>query len=179
MNFKNIIPHVSLEEYNTITFNNCDIKVRKYLSTEEKFDLIMTAIQKSLIDGVYNPLRLHVFFNLHIVYLYTDIVFDADDRMNEAYIYDVMMISGLMDAVKAAIDPKEMAELITQFNKTLNAEKAYRTTAASIISKLVDDLPRNVEAAKETVETFDPEKYQQVMEFAKALNGGRSILGQN
>ena len=66
MNFKDIKIN-TINEYNTFVFNNKDIKVLKYLPIEDKFNLIMTAIQKSNINGVYNPIRLKVFYNLNIV----------------------------------------------------------------------------------------------------------------
>ena len=51
----------------------------------------------------------------------------------------------------------------------------YNNTAAGVIRKLVDDLPANAEAVQEIVDKFDPEKYQAVIDFAKAANGGREI----
>jgi len=57
--------------------------------------------------------------------------------------------------------------------QTLDAEKAYRNTAASIIAKLVDDLPKNAEVAKNIVENFDQNKFDQVLAFAKSVNNGK------
>ena len=51
----------------------------------------------------------------------------------------------------------------------------YNTTAASVIRGLIDDLPANAEAAQKIVENFDPTKYQAVIDFAKAANGGREL----
>lgn len=157
------------DTYNTFIFNDKEIKVLKYLPIEQKFDLIMTAIQKSNINGVYNYIRLRTFFNLNILYLYTNIDFDIENRIDEGALYDECETSGLIQAVRDAMENFELMSLESMLNECLTDEKAYRNTAASIIAKLVDDLPKNAEAAKEIVETFDQEKYQKVMDFAKSL----------
>ena len=172
MNFKDIKINTS-NEYNTFIFNNQEVKVLKYLPIEDKFDLIMIALQKSIVEGIYNPIRLKVFFALNIVYLYTDIQFDVEERVNEGALYDNLEVSGFLSAMRDAMDPVEMLVLHDLFAECLQTEKEYRATAAAIISKLVDDLPKNADAAKEIVETFDKEKYAEVMNFAKAINNGK------
>lgn len=172
MNFKNIKID-TINEYNTFIFNNKDIKVLKYLPIEDKFNLIMTAIQKSNINGVYNPIRLKVFYNLNIVYLYTDIDFDIEDRVDEAALYDNLFTTGLLDLIYENIDEEELRVLDHMFEQCLDVEEKYRNTAAAVISKLIDDLPKNVEAAKEMVEGFDKDKYSEVVRFAKSINNGK------
>ena len=172
MNFKDIKIN-TINEYNTFVFNNKDIKVLKYLPIEDKFNLIMTAIQKSNINGVYNPIRLKVFYNLNIVYLYTDIDFDIEDRVDEAALYDNLFTTGLLDLIYENIDEEELRVLDHMFEQCLDVEEKYRNTAAAVISKLIDDLPKNVEAAKEMVEGFDKDKYSEVVRFAKSINNGK------
>ena len=174
MNYKDIKISTN-EEYNTFIFNNQEIKVLKYLSVSDKFDLVMTAIQKSTVDGMYNPIRLNTFFKLNIMYLYTDITFDIEDRMDESALYDNLYQSGLITAVENAMDGAERLQLYDYLSDCLIIEKEYRTTAAAIISKLVDDLPKNAEATKTIVDTFDKEKFAEVMRFAQAINGGKPI----
>ena len=135
--------------YNTFIFNGQEIKVIKYLPIEEKFDLIMTAIQKSIVDGVYNPIRLKAFVNLNIVYLYTDIMFDIEDRIDEGALYDNLVVTGLLDEIKEHMEESELHLIQELFLHTLDSERYYRSTAAAIISKLVDDMPKNAEAAKD------------------------------
>lgn len=170
MNYKDIKTSVPTE-YNTFNFHGTDIKVFKYLPVEDKFDLIMTAIQKSNINGVYNPIRLDIFFKLHIVYLYTDIEFDLEDRIDEAGLYDQLETSGLISCIMENIEESEMLILNYWLNETVNAERAYRPTAASVISKFIDDLPKNAEAAKDIVDNFDENKYARILSFAKSLEG--------
>lgn len=172
MNFKDIKMN-TINDYNTFTFNNKEIKVLKYLPIEEKFDLIMTAIQKSVVNGVYNNVRLMVFLNLNIVYLYTDIEFDIEDRIDEAALYDNLITTGLLNLIKENMEIEELTLLQDLFEECLEAEKSYRTTAAAMISKLVDDLPRNAEAAKTVVDGFDKNKFSEVIKMAQELNNGK------
>ena len=58
-----------------ILFNNLKIKVLKYLPWDKKYDLIMITLQQSQENGIFNQLKLDMFFHLYIVYLYTDIEF--------------------------------------------------------------------------------------------------------
>lgn len=172
MNFKDIKIN-TVDNYNTFIFNKQEIKVLKYLPIEEKFDLIMTAIQKSNVNGVYNDIKLEVFFDLNIVYLYTDINFDIEDRVNESALYDNLFVTGLLTQIKENMEAEELANLTKLFQKCLEAERAYKLTAAAIISKLVDDLPKNAEAAKNIVDEFDPNKFSQVIKMAQDLNNGK------
>lgn len=168
MNFKDLNIKYS-NEYNIFNFNNNEIKVLKYLPTEDKFDLIMTALQKSIIDGVSNPIRLQTFFELNIVYLYTDLVFDIDERVNEGLLYDKLKTSGLLGKIMENIEESESLILSSYLNQCLEIEKTYSTSAAAIISKLINDLPKNAESAKQIVDTFDEKQYAKVIEFAKSL----------
>ena len=47
--------------------------------------------------------------------------------------------------------------------------------ATAFLTKVIQDLPKNAEAAAKIVDEFDPEKFQQVIDFATAANGGRPI----
>jgi hypothetical protein len=51
----------------------------------------------------------------------------------------------------------------------------YNTTAAGVIYNLFKELPAQAENLKEIIDNFDPQKYQAVVDFAKAANGGREI----
>ena len=168
MNFKDIKMNIQ-DKYNTFTFNNQEIKVLKYLPISEKFDLIMVSLQKSIVNGIYNPIRLKTFFRLNIAYLYTDIIFDIEDRIDEGGLYDNLVTSGLMNMIEENMEEAELEELHKLFDECYKTECSYRTTAAAMIAKLVDDLPKNAEAAKNIVDNFDKEKYSEVLETMQKL----------
>jgi len=77
--------------------------------------------------------------------------------------------------VISAIPDEEYNKLSEAIDETVEDLMRYRGTAAAVVNSFIQDLPRNAEIAKEIVDSFDPEKYKEVVEFAKAANGGRSI----
>ena len=168
MNFKEL--EISYKDnYKIITFSDKPIKVLTYLPIEEKFSLIMTAIQKSTLNGIINPIRARCFFRLNIMYLYTDLEFDIEDRIDEGTLYDICETTGLFNAIENAIGEDELTALSDLAINTVHRELNYRNTAAAMISSLVDNLPKNVEAAKDIVENFDKDKFQEVLAFANAI----------
>ena len=54
----------------TFDFGGQSIEVKQYLPIEDKYDLIMIALQKAEEDGVYNPVKVQLYFELYMVYMY-------------------------------------------------------------------------------------------------------------
>lgn len=161
---------------NTFDFNGTQIEVKRYLPIEDKIDLIQIALQKATEeDGYYNELKLEMYFNLNLVYLYTNLSFTEKQREDEAKIYDCLQCSGLLDAIIANMDQSEYESLLDFLNETKDGILKYKTTAAALMRNIIQDLPRNAAAAAEIVNSFDPQKYQAVIDFANAANGNRDI----
>ena len=165
------------DEITTILFgdNNLEINVKKYLPISDKIDLVQVALQKAEEDGVYNQIKLDMFFHLNIIYLYTDIEISQEEREDEYMLYDILESNDIIDQVVAAIgsDYNELKDyLIEMMSDTLN----YKNTAAAVLRGIIQDLPRNAAAAKEIMDSFDKEKYKEVVDFATAANGGRNII---
>ena len=51
----------------------------------------------------------------------------------------------------------------------------YKNTAGAVIQSFINDLPKNAEIASNIVDSFDKDKYKEVIEFAKYANAGRNI----
>ena len=51
----------------------------------------------------------------------------------------------------------------------------YKRSVSGIIQNIITDLPKQAEAMQDIIDNFDKEKYQNVLNFAKAANGGREI----
>ena len=85
--------------------------------------------------------------------------------------------SGL-NKVKSSIEaiPKsEYAELFDTLTHQENDTLKYKNTAGAVLQSIIQDLPRNAQAAADIVNQFDPQKYAEVVNFARAANGGRDI----
>ena len=163
------------EEVKEIDFNGNKIEINQYLSIGDKIDLIDITLQKAREEKIYNPIKVDMFFHLHLIYLYTNLTFTEKQREDEYKLYDVLESNGLIDAVMAAIPEKEYNELLKLTNDRLDIEMKYSTTVAGIISQLIESLPRATQKAADILKDFDPNKYQALNNFVMAANGGKKI----
>ena len=159
-----------------VVFNDQTILVNQFLPAEDRIDLIEATLRKSYESGLYNPVKLDVYFHVHLVYVYTNIEFTDEEREDEGALYDTMLLSGLLANVLENIPQVQYDSLWNDINRCVANNMAFRNTAAGVISKLIDDLPKNAEAARSIVDNFDPQKFQEVIDFATAANGGRNIF---
>lgn len=147
------------------------IKVLDYLPIEDKYDLIMVTLQKSFENGYYNPLKMDMYFHLNLIYLYTDINFTEKQREDENKIYDTLKSNGILDAFLKDFDENEYNELLTLLEETKNEIMHYKCSTSALIQSVITDLPKQAEAVQKIIDNFDQEKYQNVINFAKAANG--------
>lgn len=160
---------------NSFMWNNKEIEVVDYISADDKYDIVMITLQNSEEEGIYNPIKLDIYYHLYLVYTYTNIVFSNEDRADELALYDALLSSGFMEEFLKHINIRDYTEMQDEIERIAEMKMKYNVSTASIIKKFVDDLPANAEAMQEIVNSFDPEKYQAVVDFAKAANGGRPI----
>ena len=156
-------------------WNGNEIEVLDYLPIEDKYDLSMITLQKSLEDGYYNPIKIDEFFHLHLIYMYTNINFTEKQKEDENKLYDSLKSNGLIDAFIAHFSEIQYDELYVWLEDVKKEIIDYKRSTSALIQSLVVDLPKQAEAAKQIVDSFDAEKYQNVINFAKAANGGRDI----
>lgn len=156
------------KETETVKFNDKEIKVLQYLPISDKIDLIQIALQKAEENGIYNDMKLEVYFNVNILYLYTDIIFTDKQKEDEFAIYDAFQSSGLLSEILAAIGNTEYNNLLGFLTAMKNDNLTYGNSAAAVIRQIVQDLPKNAEAAANLVENFDETKYKQVVDLAQA-----------
>ena len=159
----------------TITLNEKTIQVKSYLPISDKMDVVQITIQKADNGRYIDQLALDMFFELNLVYSYSNIEVTQEDRDDQFALYDRWTQDGTINAVISAIPDEEYNKLSEAIDETVEDLMRYRGTAAAVVNSFIQDLPRNAEIAKEIVDSFDPEKYKEVVEFAKAANGGRSV----
>ena len=158
---------------NTFEFEGNTIEVLKYLPIEDKYDLIMITLQKAEEDGIYNQLKLDIYFHLHLVYMYTNLSFTEKQKENEMKIYDTLKSNGFIDKMLDAIDEDEYNDLFSYMVAVEEDIMHYKTTAAMLVKSIINDLPKNAALAADIVNNFNPAQYQAVVDFANAANGGR------
>ena len=164
-------------EVNTFEFAGQKIDVLKYLPAKDKYDLLMITLQEATEQGdAYNDFLISMPFELNLVYMYTNISFTEKQREDEFKLYDTLKSNGFFNLFYQALNEDEYNELFASLNALRKDTIAYKLSMSSVLKNLVNNLPKNAEAAAKIVQNFNPEQYKQVVEFARAANGGRDII---
>lgn len=156
--------------FKTINWREKEIKVLTYISIKDKIDLVDIAIQKATINGMIHPFLLKQYYELNIVYLYTDIVFSQEDRADEDKLYDELYTSGLLNEIIKNMNAKEIQLLSSMLSDTCMAMKEYYKSVAGFVEAIVEYASTKLPLAVEQVSNFNPElidKMQQAMSLIK------------
>lgn len=162
-------------QVNTFDFCGQKIEVLKYLPAQDKYDLLMVTLQKSLEGNIYNEFKLNLYFELNLVYMYTNISFTEKQREDEFKLYDTLKSNDFFELFYEALDENEFNDLFEQICELKATLEKSKASVAGVIANLIEDLPANAEAAAEIVNSFDPAKMKEVVDFARYANGGRDI----
>ena len=163
------------EEIKTFKVEDKDVEVKQYLSINDKIDLIDITLQKSKENRIYNPIKIDMFFHLHLVYLYTNITFTDKQREDEYKLYDILHSNGIINNVLENIPEIEYETLFELMQERIEIEMEYNTTAAAMIENIIDQLPRSANTAAEIMNNIDLSSMDSVISFAKTLNADRDI----
>lgn len=171
------------DKYTVITFKDKEIKVLKYLPSIEKYNLLNTTLLQSIDDTVIiNEYKLDMFFNINLAIAYTNIVFSEEEQdMELSDLYDKFKTSGLLDMIIDAIPDDEYAtlysSLVSNKEEYVSERKSVSYGIVNAIEQISKKLPKQEEMQNllQSLKDFNPEDYSNVVEFAKAANGGRDI----
>lgn len=155
--------------------NNVSVEILKYLPVNEKYNLIEITLQKAYENGIYNPVKLDMYFALNLVYLYSNISFTDKQREDEEKLYDTLQSNGILDKIIDAINDDEYNNLYTMLVETEDKYIAYHKSIAGMINEISEIVARNSDTLNEITEKFDPNKLQNVLDFAQAANGNRPL----
>ena len=161
INFKDInCKQLINKENKTFEFNGQEIQVIPYLSVGEKYQLIMATLAKADDNGIFNPLKMHMHFNLNIVFMYTNLVFDAEDRMDEDELYDTLTQSGLIQLVLDNMNDSEIDELSNMLDATETKINQYNSGVSGMVDKIlhaIEGLPEKFDKALTMLKEMAPE----------------------
>lgn len=162
-------------EVKSVDYNGNAIEVLQYLPVDDKYSLINVTLQKAKEGSIYNPLKKDMYFHLNLVYMYSSLTFTEKQREDESKLYDTLVSNGLMDLIIEAIPESEYTILYSYLDEQEELLLTYKNTFGGAISEIIENLPLRADEMQQIVSTFDPEKFQNVLDFAKAANGGREI----
>jgi hypothetical protein len=100
-------------EVKIVKVNELEIEVKQYLPVEDKLKLISNVINYSADENNFaNPVKVDVFGTLEIIYAYTNLGFTEKQKEDPANLYDLLISSGVADALITAIPEMEYAAVI-------------------------------------------------------------------
>ena len=138
---KNIISYANLKlklnnTVKSFNFGENIIEVYQYLPVSDKYDLIMITLQKSEENLLYNPIKLDMFFHLHLVYMYSNLNFTQKQKEDEEKIYDCLKSNGLLDMILTNIPEEEYRELFKFLEELIEVRYKYNLSATGAIERV-------------------------------------------
>lgn len=159
-------------EIKEIEWDGNIIKVSQYLPIINKLDIITLAVQEGFSQDVYISNAVQAISQVFTVMYYTDLEFTQEEKNNPFILYDEMKSNGLLDEIFKAIPSEELEDIYEGLFTFQRAKEETRLSLSATIRELLETLPDKFEEIGKLVENFDPEQYENVLNFAKA-NGMR------
>lgn len=126
-------------EVRLIEFNHQTIEVKQYLPINDKLTLIQNVINKADsadMNPFINEVKINVFLVLEILTYYTNIEFteEAPEKL-----YDLVVSSGLYDAIWEVIPEQELKSIDTGLWSTITNMHKYQYSVLGIMESMSKD----------------------------------------
>lgn len=157
------------DEVKKVTIADKEVEVKQYLSASDKYDLIMISLQEAKENSIYNDFKIDVLLHLNMVFMYTNLSFTDKQREDLFNLYDILESNDVINTVIQAIPQEEIQTIYNCVNKIMRDSMIYENSVAGVVNTVITQMPVNAAAAAEIVDNFNPEKYSEVMNFAKAI----------
>lgn len=164
-----------MSECKTIKIADQEVHVSQSISTSDEVDFVDAVLSKSLEAECYNPVLLDAYFHLNLIYLFTDIIFDEEDRVDELKLFDELRAKGILMAVIDCIPKDLYQELFNYVQSYADKKELFYRSATYNLTQILTILPNTINQLVEAAKNFDVEKYLNVKRFAEVANGNRDI----
>ena len=161
--------------YTTIEWEGDAINIKNYLPIESKIDLIQLVAQQSVENGIFMPIKVDMYMGMYLIFFYTDIEFTEEEKENIPELFDEMFNSGLYNEILNFIPDTEKNIIYTNLDTYVEKVEKHNSTTAYMINQILEQLPITMEETNELMENFNTDKFAEVMNFARAANGGRDL----
>ena len=78
-------------------------------------------------------IKLEIYFNIYIVYFYTDLVFSEEEKADPGQLYDELQSNGILTRILGAINQNEYNNLVDYLERMRAAQDTYENSAAGVI----------------------------------------------
>ena len=159
----------------TINFNGNRIEVLQYLPIEEKYSLVNITLAQAKDEDIFNPIKKDMYFYLNLVFMYSNISFTEKQREDYPKLYDCLQSSGLLNLIIENIPDEEFNFLYSYLNELEKKYTEYKATIGGFITDLLKDIPEQIKNLQKIMDKFDPNKFNELIAFSKAINAGKDI----
>ena len=150
------------DEIKTIEFNEQAIEVKQYLPVNEKLEVIAEVLNNSADDNNFaNPVKVDVYTAIAVLEAYTNISFTEKQKENVTKLYDMVVSTGLYNAIIEVIPNDEFGSLNSAISNTINAFYRYRNSVLGILENISSDYSNlNLDASAIQQKLADPENME-------------------
>lgn len=147
------------EEVKTINFNEQTIEIKQYLPIDEKSKIIEKVLNNSADDNNFaDPIKVYAYTVIEIVNYYTNITFTEKQKENIGKLFDVIISSGLYNAIYNNIPRDEYSDLLGDIKDTIDAFYKYKNSVFGILDTISTDYSNlNLDATSIQQKLADPE----------------------
>ena len=127
-------------EITKVIFNGQEIEIKNYLPLEDKLGIVGRILNLSAEDQkYYNVAKIEVYLALEIMYNYTNLTFTEKQKENVYKLYDLIISSGLYQAIITEIPYDETAFIKDILNRSIKSIYDYNNSALGILDSMTTD----------------------------------------
>ena len=147
------------QEVKIVEFNGQVIEVKQYLPVNDKFEVIGNIINRSADDNNFaNPLKVEIFTALEIIGSYTNISFTEKQKEDPSKLFDLVVSSGLYEAIIHNIPHVETESLQHYIDSTIKSVYEYRNSLMGVLDIVSSDYSNlNFDATNIQQKLADPD----------------------
>lgn len=143
------------------------ITVKDVAPTKKISAIIDDIVKKSCDNGICDETKKDAYFWLGLTSLYTDLEIDED--LDELEVYDNLDRQGFFYELEENLPVVVVTDFAEAVDSQIGQYLAASLSITGIISGLFSDLPQKADEVNELLDSFDINKFQNVMGMAKNL----------
>ena len=155
------------EEVKEITINDKVIEVKQYLAAADKNSLLEIVVQQADQGTILNTFAVDLFFDLYVVFMYTNLSFTDAQKEDPLKLYDILETNGIINAVIEAIPEQEYTYLKYNLERMVEDYLTYRNSARALVEKFSMFAPVQADGINEALKDFDVDKMKAVLGLAE------------
>lgn len=158
-------------ENKEIFINGVSVKVKSFLSIQEKIDVISWIIQNAQNQntGIVSSVKVSVYLALALVKWYTDI--ELPEGIDDRVIYDLLNTNKVFDTIVNNIDNTDYNNLINLLQQTIDEGTKYNFSALGILNNMTSSSAGLAEQAQKIINEVKAGKDLELLSEIKNITG--------